>query len=57
MDLEALKAVLPKGKKEPSSASMPTLAMVNASFAVLSVPFQIIKSVRAGEEELWCSPA
>lgn len=57
MDGDALKSVLPKGKRIEPSASQPTLAMVNASFAVLSIPFRIIKAVRVNGDEWWVCPA
>lgn len=57
MDKEELKKVLPKGKHELPPPSQSTLAMVNASFAVLSVPFQIIKTITVDEEVWWDCPA
>lgn len=33
------------------------LTLVNASQAVLILPFRIIKTISVGEEERWCSPA
>jgi len=57
MDGDAIKNVLPKGKREESSMSQPTLALVNASFSVLSIPFRIIKVIKVDGKEWWCSPA
>ena len=57
MDKEELRKVLPIGKNEPPAPSQSTLAMVNASFAVLSVPFRIIKTVSVDGDVWWDSPA
>lgn len=57
MDVEMLQKVLPKGSVG-APAGMSTLALVNASMSVLSIPFQIVKSIKVGDEEWWaCSPA
>lgn len=57
MDVEMLQKVLPKGSNR-APEGMSTLALVNASMSVLSIPFQIVKTIRVGEEEWWwCCPA
>ena len=50
MDKKVLEEILPK---EELSASAPTLAMVNASFSVLSIPFRIIKTVKVDGAAWW----
>ena len=55
MDVDMLQQVLPKGLNRIPSG-MTTLALVNASIAVLSIPFQIVKTIRVGEEEWWVTP-
>jgi hypothetical protein len=55
MSLSELKKALPQSGRVPSS--MPTLAMVNASAAVLSIPFRIIATIYTDEEVLWACPA
>jgi len=57
MDREEVRKVLPAGKNEPPPTSQSTLAMVNASFAVLSVPFRIIKTIAVDGDIWWDSPA
>ncbi len=52
MNITELVRVLPtEDGRVPSS--MPSLVMVNISFAVLSIPFMIIKNVIVGDEVLW----
>lgn len=57
MDTAELRAVLPEGKREPPATSQPALTMVNASYAVLSIPFRIIKTIAVDGEVWWDSPA
>lgn len=56
MDRKALAKVLPKGDRA-LPPSMPTLAMVNASMAVLSIPLQVIAKVLVDGEDWWDCPA
>ncbi len=55
MDKVALQAILPKGSDRPP-ANTPTLCLVNASYAVLTIPFQIIATISVDEEEWFKSP-
>ncbi len=55
MDLEVLQRVLPEPGVAPSS-SLGSLALVNASFVVLAIPFLIVKQVRVKGNVLWASP-
>jgi hypothetical protein len=55
MSVDELKKVLPESGRVLES--MPILMMMNASMAVLNLPFRIVKQVRAGEEVLWDCPA
>jgi hypothetical protein len=50
-----LRKVLPESGR--LLASMPSLMMANASVAVLTIPFRIIKTIEVGGEVLWASPA
>ena len=52
MDRAEVEKALPRG---PVTESMTTLALINASFAVLSIPFRIIKVVRFEGDVLWTS--
>jgi hypothetical protein len=59
MELEALAQVIPKGAASLPS-SITSLALVNASLCVLSIPFNIIRSIHVrredtGKEEGWWS--
>lgn len=55
MDKEALGKILPKGSNRIPE-STPALAMVNTSYAVLSIPFSIIKAIRVEGESWWDCP-
>lgn len=56
MDKKALAMVIPKGSNS-APVGTPTLTMVNASFSVLSVPFQIVAKVEVDGEPWWACPA
>lgn len=56
MGMSALQSVVPKGSNRVPSGT-PTLALVNASYAVISIPFAIIKTIKIDEEIWWESPA
>jgi hypothetical protein len=56
MDKKALGKVLPKGSNR-IPANTPTLAMVNASMAVLSIPLQIVGKVTVDGQDWWDCPA
>jgi hypothetical protein len=56
MDTSALAVVIPKGSNRIPEGT-PTLALVNASFSVLSIPFNIIKAIRVEGEPWWDCPA
>ena len=56
MDLDELKRVLPESGR--TLENQPTLTLLNVSVAVMSLPFRIIKTIRAGKtvgemEVLW----
>lgn len=52
MDKKALGRVLPQGgNKLP--ANTPSLSMVNASMAVLSIPLQVVAKVLVDGQEWW----
>lgn len=52
MGRRALEVVVPKGSNR-TPAGTPTLALVNASLAVLSIPFNTIKSIKVDGEAWW----
>ena len=56
MDRQALGKVLPQGSNK-MPANTPTLAMVNASMSVLSVPLRIIETIYVDGETWWACPA
>jgi hypothetical protein len=56
VDVEALSAVLPKNS-DRIPAGTPTLAIINASFAVLSIPFQVLSTITVEGEPWWACPA
>ncbi len=56
MDKKALGRVLPQGSNR-IPANTPTLAMVNASMAVLSVPLQVVAKVLVDGKDWWDCPA
>jgi len=56
MDKKALSRVLPKGSNRLPT-NTPTLAMVNASMAIMSIPFQIVSKVLVDGQEWWDCPA
>lgn len=56
MDKKALAKVLPRGSNR-IPANTPTLAMVNASMAVLSIPLQIVSKVLVDNQDWWDCPA
>lgn len=56
MGKKALQTVVPKGSNR-TPAGTPTLALINASFSVLSIPFNIIRSIKVDEEAWWDFPA
>lgn len=55
MDKNAIGLVLPKGLNRIPEGT-PTLAMVNASYSVLSIPFHIIKAITIDGEGWWNAP-
>ena len=55
MDKNELERVVAKGDSRVPSGT-PTLALVNASFAVLSVPFHIIAEINVDGESWWTCP-
>ncbi len=56
MDKKALGRVLPQNSNRlPANTS--SLAMVNASMAVLSIPLQIVAKVLVNGEDWWACPA
>ena len=55
MPVEELKRVMPESGR--ILADQPSLALANVSFVVMTIPFRIIKTIHAGEELLWESPA
>lgn len=55
MGRRALEVVVRKGD-DRIPAGTPTLALVNASFSVLSIPFNIIKTIEVDGEQWWDSP-
>lgn len=56
MSWEAVKQVLPNNKEEPA-ISQPMLALVNASYSVLSIPFRIVKTISFDGKQVWECPA
>lgn len=56
MGLSALQAVVPKGANRIPNGT-PTLALVNASFSVMSIPFAIIRTIKVDGEIWWDFPA
>lgn len=56
MDKTALRRVLTPGENR-ITVSIPSFAVCNASYAVLSLPFRIIKQILVDGEEWWVSPA
>jgi len=60
MDIAELKKALPESGR--ITTSNPTLALINASFAVISIPFRIVSTIEAEDdaaemELLWACPA
>ena len=55
MGRKALEMVVRKGDDRIPEGT-PTLALINASFSVLSVPFNIIKTIEVDGELWWDSP-
>jgi hypothetical protein len=56
MDKKALGKVLPQNSNRVP-ANTPTLAMVNASMAVLSIPLQVVAKVLVNGKDWWDCPA
>lgn len=55
MDKQALATVIAKDSNRVPEGT-PTLALVNASYAVLSVPFSIVQTITVDGETWWKSP-
>lgn len=56
MDRKALGRVVPQGGSTIPQ-NTPSLAMVNASMAVLSIPFQVVAKVTVDGKPWWACPA
>lgn len=56
MDVAVLQRVLPKGTNR-IPPNTPSLALVNASMAVLCIPFRIVRQILVGGEEWWSCPS
>jgi hypothetical protein len=50
-----LERVLPESGRQLET--QPSFMMVNASIAVLTIPFRVIKSIETGGKVLWACPA
>lgn len=55
MDKKALEKVVPRGS-DARPPGTPTLTMVNASLAVITIPFQVVARILVDEEEWWVCP-
>ena len=51
VDLAQVKSVIPESGRIPEG--QPTLALVNASIAVLSIPLNIVQTITVGSDTLW----
>lgn len=55
MDKTELRRILPAGESRLSE-SIPSLAMCNASYVVLTIPFRIIDKIYVDKELWWSNP-
>jgi hypothetical protein len=51
VDMSQLRSVIPESGRIPEG--QPTLALVNASIAVLSIPLNIVQTITVGSDTLW----